>query len=125
MNLDGLRRNLERRDDGRWTWRWDARFLTSKPEFASRDPGAIRHRTDAMQHTLTEAAARLTVPTLLVRGAMSDVISPDSVRHFLDAVPHATYVDVADASHMVAGDRNGLSQIRATRASDGRRTDAR
>jgi pimeloyl-ACP methyl ester carboxylesterase len=37
---------------------------------------------------------------------MSDVVSHDSVKDFLKAAPHATYVDVADASHMVAGDRN-------------------
>jgi len=107
-SIDGLRRSLTEHADGRWRWRWDPRFLTSKPEFADRDPAAIRRRTDDMQHALTDAAARLTVPTLLVRGAMSDVVSPDSVRHFLDAVPHATYVDVEDASHMVAGDRNDL-----------------
>jgi non-heme chloroperoxidase len=37
---------------------------------------------------------------------MSDVISERSVAEFLDAVPHAQFVDVADAGHMVAGDRN-------------------
>jgi hypothetical protein len=28
------------------------------------------------------------------------------VREFLDLVPHARYVDVYEAGHMVAGDRN-------------------
>jgi len=107
-NTDGLRRSLIEGDDGRWRWRWDPRFLTSQPEFQSGDPRAIHRRTDDMRDALTKAARRLTVPTLLIRGAMSDVVSPESVEHFLDAVPHATYVDVAEASHMVAGDRNDI-----------------
>jgi hypothetical protein len=28
------------------------------------------------------------------------------VREFLELVPHASYIDVADARHMVAGDSN-------------------
>ena len=43
---------------------------------------------------------------LLVRGRMSDVVSEASAREFLEAVPHARYVDLAGAAHMVAGDRN-------------------
>ncbi len=107
-SIDGLRKNLVEGSDGRWRWRWDPRFLTSKPEFSSDDPAATRRRIDDMTDALTDAARRLTVPTLLIRGAMSDVVSQESVEHFLDAVPHATYVDVADASHMVAGDRNDI-----------------
>ena len=48
------------------------------------------------------------VPTLLVRGKLSDVISDETTREFLDAVPHARYVDVSDAGHMVAGDKNDI-----------------
>jgi pimeloyl-ACP methyl ester carboxylesterase len=43
---------------------------------------------------------------LLVRGRQSDVVSEENVKHFRELVPHAEYVDVADAAHMVAGDRN-------------------
>ena len=54
-----------------------------------------------------EAAARaLRLPTLLVRGRMSDVLSEEGARQFLELVPTAEYVDVAGAGHMVAGDRN-------------------
>jgi pimeloyl-ACP methyl ester carboxylesterase len=45
---------------------------------------------------------------LLVRGRMSELVSEESVRQFLDLVPHASYVDVADAGHMVAGDDNDV-----------------
>ena len=43
---------------------------------------------------------------LVVRGAQSDLVSPEGVQEFVDAVPGARYVDVADAGHMVAGDQN-------------------
>jgi pimeloyl-ACP methyl ester carboxylesterase len=46
------------------------------------------------------------VPTLLVRGRMSDIVSEEGVRELQELVPHAEVVDVADAGHMVAGDRN-------------------
>ena len=55
---------------------------------------------------LHRAARTIAVPTLLVRGANSDLVSADSVREFLDEVPHADFVDVGGAGHMVAGDDN-------------------
>ena len=58
------------------------------------------------QARLDEAARRLTVPTLLIRGALSKVVSDEGVRAFLELVPHARYANVAGADHMVAGDRN-------------------
>jgi hypothetical protein len=33
-------------------------------------------------------------------------VTKDHVREFLELVPHAEYMDVAGARHMVAGDRN-------------------
>ena len=61
----------------------------------------------AMIHAHRLARARLLrIPTLLVRGRASDVVSEEGAREFLDAVPHAEYVDLEAAGHMVAGDRN-------------------
>jgi non-heme chloroperoxidase len=57
---------------------------------------------------LDDMARRVEVPTLLVRGALSDLVSPEGARHFLELCPHAEYVDVAGAAHMVAGDRNDI-----------------
>lgn len=104
-NLDGLRKVLRERD-GRWHWRWDPQFITSKAEIMSGDAAAMAERMDDMAASLHEAAGRLTVPTLLVRGAESDLVSAESVREFLAAVPHAGYVDVSGAGHMVSGDDN-------------------
>ena len=49
---------------------------------------------------------RRDVPVVLVRGRMSDVVSEEAVREFLECCPHAEYVDLEGAAHMVAGDKN-------------------
>jgi hypothetical protein len=48
------------------------------------------------------------LPTLLVRGGLSDILSEEGAREFLELCPHAEYVNVTDAGHMVAGDRNDI-----------------
>ena len=67
----GLARTLRRGDDGRWHWRWDARFLTTK--FRATEDGieVLDARREHMQERLLAGARRLTVPTLLVRGGLS------------------------------------------------------
>jgi pimeloyl-ACP methyl ester carboxylesterase len=95
-DTSGLQKNLREGDDGRWRWHWDPAFLGSFGRF---DP-------TEREADLVEAARRLTLPTLVVRGGLSDVVSEEGVQEFLALVPQAEYVNVADASHMVAGDRN-------------------
>jgi len=102
-NLDGLRKNVRQRDDGRWYWHWDPAFM-SGPNTYSDETRALdeaRRRED-----LVAAARALTVPTLLVRGRQSDLLSTEGARQFLEMAPHAEFADVAGAGHMVAGDRN-------------------
>jgi peroxiredoxin len=98
-DLKGLQKNLRVGDDGRWRWHWDPRFASTAPE--DRGPREI---TD--QRRMGAACRRLQVPVLLVRGRMSDVVTLAGVESFLADVPHAEYVDVSGAGHMVAGDRN-------------------
>ncbi len=97
---DGLRKNLRYRD-GRWYWHWDPRFLNH----ASRTQAGEA----LVQQERRESAARhIRVPTLLVRGGSSDVVSPEGARALQELIPHAELADVAEAGHMVAGDRNDL-----------------
>ncbi|HEY8156179.1 MAG TPA: alpha/beta hydrolase [Myxococcota bacterium] len=97
-DLAGLAKNLRRGDDGRWRWHWD-------PKFLSRD----RHVGNTLTPGRLLGAARgLRVPTLLVRGKQSDVVSLEGAAEFREAAPHARFVDVSGAGHMVAGDRNDL-----------------
>ena len=101
-DLSGLRKNLRERD-GRFFWHWDPAFLTGK--FG----GADETRTSLVEPTRLENAARnLTIPTLLVRGRVSDLLSEEGAQELLAIVPHAKLVDVGGAGHMVAGDRNDL-----------------
>ena len=42
----------------------------------------------------------------VVRGGASELVQEAHAQEFLEFVPHADYVDVAEARHMVAGDSN-------------------
>lgn len=99
-STEGLRKNLRQRPDGRWYWHWDPRFFDG--------PGAVNADAGALVPRLEEAARGLAVPTLLVRGGSSDIVSPESAEAFLKLVPHARFIDVSGAGHMVAGDKNDV-----------------
>lgn len=91
---EGLKKNLRQRD-GRWYWHWDPAFLTKPGD----DPFA---RTDKLE----QAAIDVTVPILLIRGKLSDVVSDEGVQDFLAKVPRAEFVELSDAGHTAAGDDN-------------------
>ena len=95
----GLRKNLRERGDGRWYWHWDPRFISGRS-------GVDGQRGRVNHERMQRSAQTITIPTLLVRGRMSDIVSDESVRELRELVPHAEIVDVAGAGHMVAGDRN-------------------
>ena len=97
-SLDGLAKNLRLGDDGRYRWHWDPRFLNNRLSHDS--------ARETLEADMIVAAKSLTIPTLLVRGKASELVSEENVRDFLELVPHAQHVDVSDASHMVAGDKN-------------------
>jgi peroxiredoxin len=46
------------------------------------------------------------VPLMLVRGRMSDLVTAERAEAFCRRFPATEFVDVSDAGHMVAGDRN-------------------
>ena len=102
-NLEGLKKNLRERADGRWYWHWDPAFISGRLGSSDETRVAL---TDPAR--LQIAARALRVPTLLVRGRVSDLLSEEGARELLELVPHAKMVDVAEAGHMVAGDRNDL-----------------
>ncbi|MGH9119827.1 MAG: alpha/beta fold hydrolase [Acidimicrobiales bacterium] len=106
-NLSGLRKNLRQKADGRWYWHWDARMM-DPPDPLERPVGLDGVPADryASEARLSAAASRITVPTLLVRGGASDLLTRDGVDHLLGLIPHARAVDVSGAGHMVAGDNN-------------------
>ena len=95
-NAGGLRKNLRLRDDGRLYWHWDPRLLNISP---SSEPPSF---TD----DLVNVSGRVTLPTLLVRGALSDVVDDKGVADMLRLVPQTEIFEVSGAGHMVAGDKN-------------------
>ena len=84
----GLMKNLRPGKDGRLYWHWDPRM------FDDRQHG---QRPDQVTERMEQAARNLRIPTLLVRGGKSDLVSMEGVRHFLGLVPHASFVDVQGA----------------------------
>ncbi|WP_313715304.1 alpha/beta fold hydrolase [Arsenicicoccus bolidensis] len=95
-STDGLRKNLRQGEDGRWYWHWDPAMFTTD---SHPDPERI-------QEQLETAARELTMPTLLLQGALSDVVSDDGVEHFRGLAPSAQVVRLQDAAHTAAADDN-------------------
>ncbi len=99
----GLRKNLRLRD-GRWFWHWDPAFLRHGDEPTRQADSIMRYER------ARDAAAAITVPTMLVRGGkQSNVVSEEGAKELLDLIPTATLIDVSGgAGHMVAGDDNDV-----------------
>jgi non-heme chloroperoxidase len=97
-NLDGLRNNVRLRADGRWYWHWDPAFIRIGDEPQRR----------AVPYRLRAAASSLRVPTLLVRGAQSDVVSDAGMADMRQLIPAAESIVIPGAGHMVAGDDNDV-----------------
>ncbi|MTH99421.1 alpha/beta fold hydrolase [Roseibium sp. RKSG952] len=100
-DLSGLSKNLRLHEDGRYRWHWDPAFLSAKNK--ADDEARTR-----IQEEILAAAANLSLPVLLVRGQNSELVSMSHAEEFLELVPHARFVDVRDAGHMVAGDKNDV-----------------
>lgn len=97
-DLEGLKKNLRLKGDGRYYWHWDPRFIR-------RRPGSRDRRYFDLQ---LKAAEKVTIPTLLIRGALSDVVTMEDVDYFLSVISHAKFVEIENAAHMIAGDRNDI-----------------
>jgi pimeloyl-ACP methyl ester carboxylesterase len=98
-NSQGLAKNLRLGEDGRWRWHWDPCFMQMDATQRVARVAELRRRMDA-------AVPGIRIPTLLIRGAESDVVSLDGVKALQAQIPHLETTDVGGAGHMVAGDRN-------------------
>jgi pimeloyl-ACP methyl ester carboxylesterase len=92
----GLMKNLRLRADGRLYWHWDPRMVQSK---SGAEPPVFRE-------VLNKAAERVRVPTLLVRGSQSNIVTEEGVTELKRHLPQLEVFDVGGAGHMVAGDKN-------------------
>ena len=91
----GLMRNLRHGKDGRLHWHWDPAFTENLEQFH-----------DSVLPRMRGAAPGVTIPTLLIRGGSSEVVSKEAAQDFHELLPGAEVVEIAGAHHMVAGDRN-------------------
>jgi pimeloyl-ACP methyl ester carboxylesterase len=96
FNPIGLQKVLRQRD-GRWYWHWD-------PMLISQDRTEVV--TERYKGLLDVAIDNIRVPTMLVRGLLSDVVTQEGVDDLVTRIPDITVVEVAGAAHMIAGDKN-------------------
>ncbi len=90
-----IRNNLLLRPDGRWTWRWDPALRGSgRSNLPRPDPAAQ-----------WELLGSITAPTLVVRGAQSDVLAAEDAARMVRDIADCTLVEVADAGHTVPLDQ--------------------
>ena len=99
-DISGLKKNLRLKEDGRYYWHWDPLFLTDRTGM-----GEVR---EERFRQLENSAKRISVPTLLVQGALSDILTIKEKEEFLNAVPHAKFAEIQQATHMVVGDKNDI-----------------
>lgn len=89
-----VRHALRPLPDGGFEWKYDK---------ALRDMMRQGGRRDTID--LWEPLRRITAPTLLVRGAESDVLSPDVAKRMVDALPDGRLVEISGAGHPVPMDQ--------------------
>lgn len=82
--------NLMRLADGQWTFRYDR---------ALRDPAVPRVRLP--EEIGWQSVARIQVPTLIVRGAQSDLLSPEIAQRMQGSIAGSQLVEVPNAGHSV------------------------
>ncbi len=94
------RHGLRQRDDGRYELKMDPLLRGARP--SSEDAQSAEATTEKEAWS---ALARITCPTLVVRGAASDILSPDTADKMVDEVlQNGQLAIVPQAAHSVATD---------------------
>jgi len=86
--------NLRRLPNGKWTWKHDPK--RHSPNFA------LERDTRAKQ--ILEQIHRISCPTLVLRGARSDIFTNDNAQNFANALPKGRWSPVPNAGHTIQGD---------------------
>ena len=93
QTLGALKYSIREREDGKWTWKYDKLLRT---------PG---HQTPQLStEQLWEAVAKISCPTLVVRGGDSDIFANETMEKMSEVIPNCSTVTVPNAGHLVAGD---------------------
>jgi pimeloyl-ACP methyl ester carboxylesterase len=94
----GLMKNLRLKPDGRLYWHWDPQIVRTSSRLEPPD----------LVEPLLAAASRVRIPTLLVRGLLSDIVTDAGIAELRAVLPTLEVYGVAQAGHMVAGDKNDV-----------------
>ena len=94
---------LKRRDDGKWVLKMDTAYRgAGGPQLSAEDMAA---REEAHMKNMWAALEKLPCPTLVVRGAASDIMSPEVADRMVEEViPNARLAVVPQAAHSVMTD---------------------
>lgn len=87
---------LKQLPNGKWTWKFDKRFRE--------DGDSLRVGSELSTDEMWAAFRAVPVPTLLIRGAESDVLSQDVAERAATEMRQARFVVIPGAGHSVPGD---------------------
>lgn len=88
-----------RRDDGRYTFKFDP-ALRERLRIAAADPDQFRRSATELREKLSGFDG----PVLLLRGERSDILSPEAAEDTVAAFPNARLVTIPDAGHNIHTD---------------------
>jgi esterase len=89
-----LTHNLRRMANGRWTWKYDRQHAVG---------GSAEQYAETMRK-IEERLPTISCPTLIVRGAESDLFYDEDAEAMTQAIPNARWVKIPGAGHTVQGD---------------------
>ncbi|MGD8417562.1 MAG: alpha/beta hydrolase [Pseudomonadales bacterium] len=92
--FERVRDSLMRTADGRWTYRFDR---------ALRDPSVVRARPTSEENWA--AVARIRVPTLLLRGELSDILARDVAVRMAETIRDCRLIEIEESGHPIPLDR--------------------
>jgi pimeloyl-ACP methyl ester carboxylesterase len=97
---------VKQREDGRWILKMDVAFRGVVADGAAKiDPKAIEAHHEQYRAEMWQALEKVECPTLVVRGAASDVLSADVADRMADdALDHGQLAVIAQAGHSVMTD---------------------
>jgi pimeloyl-ACP methyl ester carboxylesterase len=91
-----MRHRLRQLPTGKWTWKFDKRFREQDSK--------LRVGSELSNDEMWQLYRAVQVPALLVRGAESDVLTPEVAERVAREMPRARLVVVSGAGHSVPGD---------------------
>jgi len=91
-----LTHNLKQLPSGKYTWKYDRRIGRGRE-------GKAADRVPSFED-MWEGLSRITCPTLVVRGANSDIFAEETGQRMAQVIPDCRFVTVPDAGHTVPQD---------------------